>query len=240
IDLAWSESSTNVTQFKIERSTDNVNFTQITTVAGGVTTYKDMGLTANATYYYRLRANNSAGDSGYSSVASAITSGIPAAPSSLTASAVSTSEIDLAWSESSTNVSLFKIERSTDNVNFTQITTVTASVTTYKDTGLTASTTYYYRVRSNNPAGDSGYSNVTSAATPASQATGPVTSLHYTANANIVNGQYVPAKDGFNLADASSMSDVNSLPAGDNALVWLGMGDGVTSAFISAVQPFIG
>src|SRR2546430_9853543 len=85
IDLAWSESSTNVTQFKIERSTDNVNFTQITTVAAGVTTYKDMGLTANATYYYRVRANNTAGDSGYSSVASAITSGLPAPPNRLTA-----------------------------------------------------------------------------------------------------------------------------------------------------------
>src|SRR5438270_12210535 len=65
-------------------------------------------------------------------------------------------------------------------------------------------------------------------------------SLHYAANANFVNGQYVPAQDGFNLADASSLSEVNSLPAGDKALVWLGMGDGVTSAFISAVQPFIG
>ena len=42
-------------------------------------------------------------------------------------------------------------------------------------------------------------------------------SLHYAANANFVNGQYVPAKDGFNLADASSLSDVNSLPAGDKA-----------------------
>jgi len=66
----------------------------------------------------------------------------PATPSSLTATAASSSEIDLAWSESSTNVTQFKIERSTDNVNFTQITTITASVTAYKDIGLTASTTY--------------------------------------------------------------------------------------------------
>src|SRR5437588_514548 len=164
IDLAWSETSTNVAQFKIERSTDGVNFTQITTAAAGVTTYKDTGLAASTTYYYRVRASNTVGNSAYSNVASDITS-VPSAPALLTAPAVSTSEIDLAWSESSTNVAQFKIERSTDNVNFTQITTVAAGVITYKNTGLTASTTYYYRVRANNSAGDSAYSNVASDST---------------------------------------------------------------------------
>src|SRR5207302_1902850 len=164
IDLAWSESSTNVTQFKIERSTDDVNFTQITTDRDGVTNDKDIGLTASTTYYCRLRASNAAGDSGYSNVASDLTS-VPAAPGNLTAAAVSTSEIDLAWSETSTNVAQFKIERSTDGVNFTQITTVAAGVITYKNTRLTANTTYYYRVRANNSAGDSAYSNVASDST---------------------------------------------------------------------------
>src|SRR2546430_17452857 len=99
IDLAWSESSTNVTLFKIERSTDNVNFTQITTVAAGVTTYKDTGLTVNTTYYYRVRASNTAGDSGYSNVANESTSApVPPAPRTLTASAISASQMTLDWS----------------------------------------------------------------------------------------------------------------------------------------------
>ncbi len=69
----------------------------------------------------------------------------------------------------------------------------------------------------------------------------PQTSLHYAPNANLTSGgQYAPGADGFNLADVSSVGAVNSLPAGDKGLVWIGMGDGVTSAFQSAVTPFIG
>ena len=43
--------------------------------------------------------------------------------------------------------------------------TTGASATTYNDTGLTFSTTYYYRVCANNGAGNSAYSNVSSATT---------------------------------------------------------------------------
>jgi PKD repeat protein len=55
-----------------------------------------------------------------------------------------------------------------------------------------------------------------------------------------VNGQDQAATNGFNLADVSSVSAVNSLPQGSKGLVWLGMGDGVTSAFLAAMEPFIG
>jgi Bacterial Ig-like domain len=68
----------------------------------------------------------------------------------------------------------------------------------------------------------------------------PITSLHYSPNANIVNGQYVPASDGFNLADVSSVDDLNSLPAGVEGLVWLGMTGGATASFQSVVSQFIG
>ncbi len=69
----------------------------------------------------------------------------------------------------------------------------------------------------------------------------PQTKFHYAPNANITSsGQYAPGSDGFNLADVSSVGAVNSLPAGDKGLVWIGIGDGATSAFQSAVTPFIG
>jgi len=44
-------------------------FTQIATTLAGVTAYSDTGLTVSTTYYYRVRANHSAGDSDYSNVA---------------------------------------------------------------------------------------------------------------------------------------------------------------------------
>jgi hypothetical protein len=67
----------------------------------------------------------------------------------------------------------------------------------------------------------------------------PITSLHYGSNGNIVNNQYAPGADGFNLADISSANELSLLPSGVKALVWLGMTGGVTSSFISALTSFI-
>ena len=67
---------------------------------------------------------------------------VPVAPSNLTATAVSSSQINLAWTDNSSNETLFKIERSTDGTNFSQIATVGSNVTSYSNTGLTASTLY--------------------------------------------------------------------------------------------------
>ncbi len=68
----------------------------------------------------------------------------------------------------------------------------------------------------------------------------PITSLHYTPGANIVHGAYAPAAAGFNLADISSASSLSALPAGVQALVYVGLGNGVDSAFLAAVTPFLG
>jgi hypothetical protein len=90
----------------------------------------------------------------------------PAAPSGLSASASSSSQINLSWADNSSNETGFKIERKTGSGGtYAQIATVGAGVTTYSNTGLTASTTYYYRVRSTNSAGDSAYSNEANATT---------------------------------------------------------------------------
>jgi hypothetical protein len=74
-----------------------------------------------------------------------------------------------------------------------------------------------------------------------SSAPWPVTSLHYTANGNVSSsGQYLPGVDGFNLADISSVSGLNSLPAGVKGLVWIGYCGGAVSTFQKMVSPFIG
>jgi hypothetical protein len=166
IDLSWTDNSADELIFKIERSTDGgATFTEIATTGANVTTYADTGLTNATPYYYRVRASNSGGDSAYSNTASAILP--PAAPSNLTASAVSSSEIDLSWTDNSANELVFKIERSTDGgATFTEIATTGANVTTYADTGLTNATPYYYRVRASNSGGHSAYSNNASAILP--------------------------------------------------------------------------
>lgn len=71
ITLGWTDNSSNETGFSIERSTDNVTFGQIATVAANSTVYTNSSLTTGATYYYRVQAYNSAGNSPYSNTASA-------------------------------------------------------------------------------------------------------------------------------------------------------------------------
>jgi hypothetical protein len=90
----------------------------------------------------------------------------PAAPSSLTASAASTSQINLSWTDNSNNEDGFKVERLNSDGTWSQVATVGANLTTWSDTGLTAGTTYTYRVRAYNASGgDSAYSNTASATT---------------------------------------------------------------------------
>jgi surface protein len=92
---------------------------------------------------------------------------LPDAPSSLVATAVSSSRIDITWTNNATSYDGTKIERSTDGVNFTEIATVGSGVSTYANTGLSSGTQYYYRVRAYKGALNSAYSNTADATTSA-------------------------------------------------------------------------
>lgn len=168
LKLTWADKSTNETGFQIERSPNGTTFTQIATVGASVITFSDSGLAASTKYYYRIRSYNDGGNSAYTTVASGTTQApptIPIAPTTLALTVKSSSQINLSWSDKSSNETGFKIERSTDGVTFTQIATVGASVKTYSNTGLTSKKKYYYRVRAYNSAGDSAYTNVANATT---------------------------------------------------------------------------
>jgi fibronectin type 3 domain-containing protein len=72
IQLQWQESSTTVTSLEVDRSTDGVNFTPLTTLDPGVTSYLDSSsLAPGVTYSYQLVAANLAGSSGPSNTAHA-------------------------------------------------------------------------------------------------------------------------------------------------------------------------
>jgi chitodextrinase len=182
INLAWTASTDNVgvTGYMVERCQGAAcsNFAQVATPTA--TTFSDTGLTASTPYSYRVRATDAAGNlSAYSNTASVSTPAPPdttppTAPTNLTATAASASQINLAWTASTDNVGVtgYRVERcqGAGCSNFLQIatTTTTTTTTTFSDTGLTASTSYSYRVRATDAAGNlSAYSSTASASTPA-------------------------------------------------------------------------
>jgi hypothetical protein len=90
---------------------------------------------------------------------------IPSAPSALSATPVSESQIQLAWSDNSTDETGFEIERSLDGTNYSVIGAVEGDITTFTDTGLNAHTRYYYEVIATNATGSSLPSHPASATT---------------------------------------------------------------------------
>ena len=74
INLTWQDNSTNEIGFKIERKTGvGGTYSQIVIANANMTSYSNTGLTASTTYYYRIRAYNSAGNSSYSNETNATT-----------------------------------------------------------------------------------------------------------------------------------------------------------------------
>ena len=170
IDLAWVDNATSEQGFKVERSTDGVNFTQVVVLGANVVAWSNTGLVTGTAYTYRVRSYSGPNDSAPSNTATATPLPAPNAPGNLVATPISSSRIDLAWTDNATYEQGFKVERSTDGVTFTQIATVGASVTTYSNTSLASGTTYTYRVRAYDGPNDSAWSNLASATTPSGPA----------------------------------------------------------------------
>src|SRR5439155_7235735 len=103
--LTWTDNGTNETGFKLYRSTDNVTWIYLALTGPDVTSYTWWAASPGGTYSFRVVSYNSAGDSAPSNAATVTTPGAPAAPSNLSATAVSASRVDLAWTDNSTNES---------------------------------------------------------------------------------------------------------------------------------------
>ena len=75
VNLSWTDSSSDETGFKIERSSTSASaaFVEVARTGPGVTSYDDTGLSLSTTYWYRVRAYGAGGDSSYTEVASSTT-----------------------------------------------------------------------------------------------------------------------------------------------------------------------
>ncbi|WP_191908826.1 fibronectin type III domain-containing protein [Larkinella humicola] len=171
INLQWADVSDNETGFQLEQSPDGAIWKKIADLPANTTTHQHTGLNPATKYFYRVKATNAVGESGFSNTADATTQDKPltppVAPARLTATAVSATQINLVWADLSDNESGFMIERSANGTSdWTKVGDAAANATSFQNTGLQPVTKYFYRILATNVAGQSAFSNIADATTP--------------------------------------------------------------------------
>ena len=151
--LTWNAVS-GATSYKVYRATSqNGTYSLLGTVTA--TSYTNTGAKAGTTYYYKVKAVNSAGESAYSNVVSG-----RATVTTLTMGHSSTSgKPQLTWKAVSGAASYKVYRATTKNGAYSVINTTKAL--TYTNVGAALGTTYYYKVEALNASGKSlGFSAV--------------------------------------------------------------------------------
>ncbi len=163
INLSWTASADNVgvTGYRVYRAG------ALLATLGAVTTYQNTGLTASTTYSYTVQAVDAAGNASAQSVSASATTlaaadtVAPTTPTGLSASAVSSSLINLSWAASTDNMGVtgYRVYRAG------ALLATLGAVSIYQNTGLTPSTTYSYTVQSFDAAGNASAQSVSASAT---------------------------------------------------------------------------
>ena len=151
--LTWNAVS-GATSYKVYRATSqNGTYSLLGTVT--TTSYTNTGAKAGVTYYYKVKAVNSAGESAYSNIVSG-----RATVTTLTMGHSATSgKPQLTWKAVSGAAS-YKVYRATAKNGAYSVINTTKALT-YTNTGAALGTTYYYKVEALNAAGKSmGFSAV--------------------------------------------------------------------------------
>ncbi len=171
INLSWTASTdaVGVTGYRIYRAG-----TQIGTSA--TNSYSNTGLTASTAYSFAVSAydaagNNSAQSSSVSATTQAATdTTAPSTPTGLTATTISSSQINLSWAASTDAVGVtgYRIYRAGTQIG-------TSATNSYSNTGLTASTAYSYTVSAYDAAGNNSVQSGSVSATTGATASPPST-----------------------------------------------------------------
>ncbi len=151
IKLTWRDNSNNEDYFYIYQ-----DGAPLGRVDANITTYIVENLSPNTTYLFEVMASNNDNNSTKARVIAKTPDVPPAAPSSLSGEALSSSSIKLRWNDNSNNETGFKIYR-----NGSLIMTTGKDVREFTDSGLSPNTSYHYQVVATNDVGDSSAISVT-------------------------------------------------------------------------------
>lgn len=164
INLSWTRNSSTNTGVEVWRFNPATGaFELFTTLLATATSYSNTGLTANTLYRYKIRHVYAGGVfSNFTAEASATTTAVTyLAPSALSATPASSTQINLAWTRNAGDNTAVEVWR-----NGSLLTTLGAAVVSFNDTNLTPNTVYSYQVRNKFSGPNySAYSNTAQATT---------------------------------------------------------------------------
>ena len=172
VELSWTDTSADESGFQVERCEGSgcSDFAQVSTVGQDVVTFTDSGLSPATTYRYQVRAVNATGSSAPAGPVEATTQAepptteptAPSAPTGLEVVAAAKNKVDLAWTDTASDESGFRIDRCTGAgcSSFSAVATLAPDTSSHQDRGLRAGTTYGYRVVAWNDAGEAASATV--------------------------------------------------------------------------------
>ncbi|MFO0808246.1 MAG: fibronectin type III domain-containing protein [Gemmataceae bacterium] len=154
VTLTWL-AATGATGYALDRSSDNVTWTQVVSIGSGTTTtYTVTGLGGAQRWFFRIAATMTGGSRSVPSDVATIVNR-PAAPTSVNTESISQTQIVVNWIETSGETG-YRVERSADGgTTWVTAGSVGANVPSFNNTGLTVGTTYQYRVIPTSADGDS-------------------------------------------------------------------------------------
>lgn len=162
-------------------------------------------------------------------------------PSNLTATPVSSSLVNLSWTDNSSDETGFTVERKTGNGSFASIGSASANATTSSDSTVQSGESYTYRVKAFNAATESGYSNEVSVFVGAAISGKVTQGSAGLAGANVSvqeNGIQVPpqsASPSLALSDNTTVSDSVTV-SGDGEIKSISVSLNLNHAWIGALK----
>ena len=163
IDLSWNSHGASNTSYRVQISRDGQTWSNIATSTVSSTSVCVTDLTESTCYYFRVRVETPASASRWSSVLETRTGDVtvPATPTKLHWGDVSSSSIELSWSDNANNESEYRVAISRDGgVHWDSLAELSANTTSYRVENLAINTRYCFRVRAGNKLGYSEPSNI--------------------------------------------------------------------------------
>jgi len=156
----WEDNCSFETGYEIERRAENDEFTTLVKLPANSTSYTDVNVKFENTYYYRVQATTQINGSDFSNVEYLNT--IFPHPSNLSSEVVSAGKIILNWDDNCYFEDGYRVERSQNGSDFKVIKNVNSNITEFIDKDLSYNINYTYRVLAFTALNVSHYTNSTS------------------------------------------------------------------------------